>query len=105
MRRSLESAQYASLAFGARCKGAGVRPPMGSGGDACDNAMCESVFAALDCEMLERRRFACQAEARMACFSSIEGGRTPIRLHSALGSRSPVRYEQDRHAELLPAKP
>ena len=93
MRRPVEPKQYASLAFGARCKGAGVRPPMGSGGDACDNAMCESVFAALDCEMPERRRFACQAEARMACFSSIEGGRTPIR------------YEQDRHAELLPAKP
>jgi putative transposase len=27
-------------------------------GDAYDNAMCESFFAALECEMLARRRFA-----------------------------------------------
>ena len=46
---------------------------MGSVGDAYDNAMCESFFATLECELLDRRRFASQAEARMACFSFIEG--------------------------------
>ena len=30
----------------------------GSVGDAYDNAMCESFFATLECELLERRRFA-----------------------------------------------
>ena len=35
--------------------------------------MCESLFATLECELLDRRRFASQAEARMACFSFIEG--------------------------------
>jgi putative transposase len=33
---------------------------MGSVGDAYDNAMCESFFATLECELLERRRFASQ---------------------------------------------
>src|SRR3954454_16515925 len=63
LRRPLESAQYTSLAFGKRCKEAGVRPSMGSVGDAYDNALCESFFATLECELLERRRFASQVEA------------------------------------------
>jgi transposase InsO family protein len=62
-----------------------VAPSMGSVGDAYDNAMCESFFATLECELLDRRRFASQAEARMACFSFIEGWYNPARLHSALG--------------------
>ena len=86
-------AQYTSLAFGGRCLEAGVRPSMGSVGDAYDNAMCESFFATLECELLERRRFASQAEAKMACFSFIEGWNNPARLHSALGYRSPMTYE------------
>ena len=94
LRRPLESAQYSSLAFGGRCREAGVRPSMGSVGDAYDNAMCESFFATLECELLERRRFASQAEAKMACFSFIEGWYNPIRLHSALGYRSPMTFEE-----------
>ncbi len=88
-----QGSQYTSLAFGKRCKEAGVRPSMGSVGDAYDNAMCESFFATLECELLERRRFASQAEARMACFSFIEGWYNPVRLHSGLGYRSPIAYE------------
>jgi len=53
--------QYTSLAFGGRCREAGVRPSMGSVGDAYDNAMCESFFATLECELLARRRFGSQA--------------------------------------------
>jgi putative transposase len=88
-----QGSQYTSLAFGKRCKEAGVRPSMGSVGDAYDNAMCESFFATLECELLDKRRFASQAEARMACFSFIEGWYNPVRLHSALGYRSPMAYE------------
>jgi putative transposase len=90
-----QGSQYTSLAFGKRCQEAGVRPSMGSVGDAYDNAMCESFFAALECELLDRRRFASQVEARMACFSFIEGWYNPVRLHSALGYRSPMTYEAD----------
>jgi len=83
LRRPVELKQYTSLAFGKRCREAGVRPSMGSVGDAYDNAMCESFFATLQCELLERRRFASQAEAKMACFSFIEGWYNPARLDSA----------------------
>jgi putative transposase len=92
-----QGSQYTSLAFGKRCKEAGVRPSMGSVGDAYDNAMCESFFATLECELLDRRRFASQAEARIACFSFIEGFYNPVRLHSALGYRSPIAYETEGH--------
>jgi putative transposase len=47
-----QGTQYKSLAFGGRCREIGVRPSMGSVGDAYDNAMCESFFATLECELL-----------------------------------------------------
>ena len=90
-----QGSQYTSLAFGGRCREAGVRPSMGSVGDAYDNAMCESFFSTLECELLARRRFASQAEAKTACFSYIEGFYNPVRLHSALGYKSPIAYEQE----------
>ena len=99
-----QGSQFTSLAFGNRCREAGVRPSMGSVGDAYDNAMCESFFASLECELLDRRRFASQAEARMAVFSFIEGFYNPLRLHSALGYRSPITYEKE-HALTAPAVP
>jgi putative transposase len=49
-----QGSQYTSLAFGKRCAAAGVRPSMGSVGDCFDNAMCESFFATLECELLDR---------------------------------------------------
>jgi putative transposase len=99
-----QGSHYTSLAFGKRCKEAGVRPSIGSVGDAYDNAMCESFFATLECELLERRRFTSQAEARVACFSFIEDFYNPVRLHAALGYRSPIRYEEERKTETQPAK-
>jgi len=93
LRRPVEFTQYTSVAFGKRCGEAGVRPSMGSVGDAYDNAMAESFFSTLEAELLSRRRFASQAEARMACFSYIEGWCNPVRLHSGLGYRSPMAYE------------
>jgi len=89
-----QGSQYTSIAFGLRCKHAGVRPSMGSVGDAYDNAMCESFFATLECELLDRTRFRNQADARMAVFDFIEGWYNPRRRHSALGYKSPMNYEK-----------
>jgi putative transposase len=89
-----QGCQYTSIAFGLRCREAGVRPSMGSVGDAYDNALCESFFATLECELLDRRRFRTQAEAKMAVFDFIEGFYNPHRRHSALGHESPVNYER-----------
>ncbi len=86
--------QYTSIAFGLRCKEAGVRPSMGSVGDAYDNAMCESFFATLECELLDRRRFATKAEARIAVFEFIEAWYNLARRHSSLGRISPIEFER-----------
>ena len=98
-----QGSQYTSVAFGKRCGEAGVRPSMGSVGDAYDNAMAESFFSTLEAELLSRRRFASQAEAKMACFSYIEGWYNPVRLHSSLGYRSPIAYETDMQPVLTTA--
>jgi putative transposase len=86
--------QYTSYAFGKRCREAGVMPSMGSVGDAYDNAMAESFFASLERELLNRRHFKSQAEAKMAIFEWIEGWYNPRRRHSSLGYRSPMNYER-----------
>jgi putative transposase len=86
--------QYTSYAFGRRCQEMGVMPSMGSVGDAYDNAMAESFFATLEREVLQRRSFKTQAEARMAVFEWIEGWYNPHRRHSSLGYLSPINYER-----------
>ena len=68
---------------------------MGSVGDAYDNAMCESFFATLETELIERKSFRNQAEARMAVFDFIEAWYNPHRRHSALGQMSPLNYEEE----------
>ena len=93
LRRLVEPAQYTSLAFGRRCQEAGVRPSMGSVGDAYDNALCESFFATLECELLDRRRFTTPTQARLAVFDFLEGWYNPHRRHSALDYESRMRYE------------
>jgi putative transposase len=91
-----QGSQYTSLAFGKRCKELGVRPSMGSVGDAYDNAMAESCFASLECELLDRRTFKTRTEARLAVFTWIEGWYNPRRRHSALGRISPLNFERNQ---------
>jgi putative transposase len=94
-----QGCQYTSIAFGKHCQEAGVRPSTGSVGDCYDNAMAESFFATLECELLDRYRFKTQRKARMAAFDFIEGFYNPKRRHSGLGMLSPVNYEERWRAE------
>ena len=55
----------------------------GSAGDCYDNAMAESLFATLECELIDRRSFQTQTEARMAIFEYLEAWYNTRRLHSA----------------------
>ena len=91
--------QYTSLAFGKRCREMGVVPSTGSAGDCFDNAMAESFFATLECELIDRRSFRTQAEARLAIIQFIEGWYNPRRRHSALGYLSPNDYERSAAKE------
>lgn len=97
--------QYTSLAFGRRCREAGIRPSMGSVGDCFDNALCESFFATLECELLDRTSFHTPTEARPVVFQFIEGWYNPHRRHSAIDYLSPNRYEALHTRTPLPASP
>ena len=88
-----QGCQYTSIEFGKRCRKAGVRPSMGSVGDCYDNAMCESFFATLECELIDRSTFRDHNEARHAIFDFIEGFYNTRRRHSSLRYQSPVRFE------------
>lgn len=89
-----QGCQYTSIEFGKRCRQAGVRPSMGSVGDCYDNAMCESFFATLECELIDRSTFRNHEQAHDAIFDFIEGFYNTQRRHSALGYYSPVQFEK-----------
>ena len=67
---------------------------MGSVGDCFDNAMAESFFATLECELLDRTHFHHHHQARRAIFEFIEGCCHPYRRHRGLGQRSPMAFER-----------
>lgn len=89
-----QGCQYTSIAFGARCREAGVRPSMGSVGDCFDNAMAEAFFATFECELLAKYRFRSQSQAIPIVFEFLEGWYNTQRRHSALGYLSPLEFEK-----------
>lgn len=91
-----QGVQYTSIAFGRRCRFHGIQPSMGSVGDCFDNAMAESFFATLECELLDRTVLRSPAEAQNAIFDFIEGWYNPYRRHSAIGQISPMRFEREQ---------
>jgi putative transposase len=89
-----QGAQYTSQAFRRHCRHGRIRVSMGSVGDCYDNALCESFFATLKCELVRRHRWRTRQEARRAIFAYIDGFYNTRRLHSAIGYRSPITYER-----------
>jgi putative transposase len=89
-----QGSQYTSIEFGQRCKQMNVRPSMGTVGDAYDNAMAESFFASLECELIDRRSWPTKREAQSAIFTWIEAWYNPKRRHSALNYLSPINFER-----------
>jgi hypothetical protein len=72
-------------------------------GDAYDNAMAESFFAMLEREVLNRRRFKTQAEARMAIFEWLEGfpNIDARQLFNELCIQFPGRFTRRQYKSLL----
>jgi putative transposase len=97
-----QGVQYTSFFFGKRLKEAGIVPSMGSVGSAYDNAMAESFIATLKTELLygeDDSSWPTRASARTAIFEYLEGFYNCYRLHSALGYKSPVDFEEGRMKE------
>jgi transposase InsO family protein len=98
-----KAAQYTSIAFGRRCREAGISLSMGSTGDCFDNAMAESFFASLETELIDRSSWRTRADARLAVFDYIEAFYNPRRRHSALGYLSPAEFERRYRSETIAA--
>ena len=94
-----QGTQYTSIAFGLRCKHAGGRPSMGSVGDAYDNALCESFFASLECELLEQTRFRNQPRRGWPSSTTPKGGTIPTAA-TPVSARNPL--STSRGTTLMP---
>jgi putative transposase len=93
-----QGSQYTATAFGKRCKEMSVRPSMGTVGYAYDNAIAESFFATLECELIDRQVWKTHGQARLAVFNYIEIWYNPHRCHSILNYLSPINFER-QHAQ------
>jgi len=94
-----QGCQYTSYDFAKACRSANVERSMGSVGDCFDNAMAESFFATLECELIDRSVFENRNQARMAIFDYIEGFYNSWRRHSSVGSLCPNEFERRWRAQ------
>ncbi len=79
----------------------GVKPSIGTVGDAYHNPMAKSFFATLECEVIDRRSWKTKTEARLAIFTWIESWYNPLRRHSGLGLRSPNAFERSLNSQKI----
>lgn len=91
-----QGVQYTSLSFSERLREVGIEPSMGRTGSALDNAMAESFVSTLKAELVSDLQFPSRQAAKTAIFEYLEAFYNTRRLHSALGYRSPVDFEEDR---------
>jgi putative transposase len=94
--------QYTSFAYGRRLAASELVASMGTVGDALDNAVAESFFATLECELLDRYPWPTRTGLRTAIFDFIEVFYNRQRRHSTLDYHPPAAYEQ-HHASAAPA--
>ena len=90
--------QYTSRVFGQRLRHAGLLGSMGTVGDALDNAVAESFFASLQCELLDCHHWPTRAGLAQAMFHYVEAFYNPTRHHSTLGYLRPIDYEASHAA-------
>jgi putative transposase len=88
--------QYACGDYIARLEQAGIQPSMSRAGCPYDNAKAESFMKTLKTEEVDGRLYRDLAHARAEIGRFIETIYNPLRLHSALGYRSPEEFETDQ---------
>jgi transposase InsO family protein len=92
--------QYASNDYTGLLKDHGVRISMSRKGNPYDNAACESFMKTLKYEEVYRQEYRDLSEAHASIDQFIDKIYNDKRLHSALGYRPPVEFEQSL---LIPA--
>jgi len=98
--------EYSSHQLERELRRHGALASMGSVADCYDNALAESVFATIECELFDQQpggRFTTRREAKLAVFDYLETFYNPRRRHSSLGQISPARYEKEHTARTAAA--
>jgi putative transposase len=98
--------EYSSHQLERELRRHGALASMGSVADCYDNALAESLFATLECELFDQQpggRFQTRREAKLAVFDYLETFYNPRRRHSSIGQISPARYEQEHTARTAAA--
>jgi putative transposase len=85
--------QYASNDYQDELERRAITCSMSRAGDCWDNAMAESFFATLKCELVHGADFTTRAQAAAAIEDYIANFYNCRRLHSSLGYVSPVEFE------------
>ena len=87
--------QFMSDRYSALIKRKGACISMSRGGKPWDNAVMEAFNKSLKSELVNKKHpFGTREIARKEVFEYIEMFYNPIRLHSALGYKSPIEYER-----------
>jgi transposase InsO family protein len=86
--------QYTSTTFRNRLSMCQITQSMSRKGNCYDNAAMESFWATLKAECFGSMIPATRAQAHLMVFDYIETFYNPVRLHSALGFKSPVDFEK-----------
>lgn len=94
--------QYAAADFVQLTAAWGVTRSMSRPGNPYDNALAESFVATLKTECLRGQIPPTRAAARLLIFDYIETFYNPHRRHSALGYRSPLRFEKEMFPPIHP---
>lgn len=93
LHHSDRGSQYASAEYRAELARHGLEASMSRPANCYDNAAMESFWSTLKKELVYRQEFATRAQAQAAIFDYIEKFYNRVRLHSALGYKSPVDFE------------
>lgn len=94
LHHSDRGSQYTSGAYQALLAQQGIAVSMSRKGNCYDNALMESFFGTLKAECVDRHVFQTPAEAELCLFEYLEVFYNRQRVHSALGYRSPLAFEQ-----------
>ena len=90
-----QGSQYAAVEYRRLLYIGGFRQSMSRRGNCYDNAQAESFFSRFKAELIENGIFESVEDARSEVFSYIEGYYNRTRLHSSLGYKSPIQFENE----------